>query len=183
MPLGQYTYHYGHCYNVHHHNGGPTQCGGHICPQPQLLRSLQQCTPSHRRSSQITATAYGPRLCLKIEYKSDHRASLVLSHTSCLSPSLERRPSFTLPAHPLLGSHVPTYDEWKSARGVNWRYHAVNPVSPTQTRDRQQPLKHWLAILARRRRATRHARARRPRARGTSAYLADWALYHIVRAL
>ena len=144
MPLGQYTYHYGHCYNVHHHNGGPTQCGGHICPQ--LLRSLQQCTPSHRRSSQIMATAYAPRLCLKIEHKSDHRASLVLSHISCLSPSLERRPSFTLPAHPLLGSHVPTYDEWKSARGVNWRYHAVNPVSPTQTRDRQQPLKHWTII-------------------------------------
>ena len=94
MPLGQYTYHYGHCYNVHHHNGGPTQYGGHICPQ--LLRSLQQCTPSHRRSSQIAATAHAPRLCLKIEYKSDHRASLILSHTSCLSPSSERRPSFTL---------------------------------------------------------------------------------------
>ena len=40
----------------------------------------------------------------------------------------------------------PTYDEWKSARGVNWRYHAVNPVSPTQTRDRQQPLKHWSVL-------------------------------------
>ena len=78
--------------------------------------------------------------------KSDHRASLILSHTSCLSPSSERRPSFTLPAHPLLGSYVPTYDEWKSARGVNWRYHAVNPVSPTQTRDRQQPLKHWSVL-------------------------------------
>ena len=106
MPLGQYTYHYGHCYNVHHHNGGPTQCGGHICPQ--LLRSLQQCTPSHRRSSQITATAYAPRLCLKIEYKSDHWASLGMSHISCLSPPLERRPSFTLLPYHIALAHPHT---------------------------------------------------------------------------
>ena len=44
---------------------------------------------------------------------------------------------------PKINTGSPTYDEWKSARGVNWRYHAVNPVSPTQTRDRHQPLKHW----------------------------------------
>ena len=56
--------------NAHRRSGGPTKLGGHICLQ--LLRSLQQCTPSHRRSSQFKATAYAPRLCLKIDHKSDH---------------------------------------------------------------------------------------------------------------